>query len=101
MNRQIFFIDETANIGGAEINLLVLLPELKKEGWEPHVALPQNGPLAVSMREKNIPVHIIPGAPKYSVSFYMREAKVPNPLALVANALLGIVWGTWILGFAR
>lgn len=91
--KTIVFIDETAKIGGIETNLIQILPRLKREGWNPVVLLPQEGPLVERLRAYGISCLVVPGGPFYSISFYVgKHLKVPNPLAWSATLIRGMRW---------
>ena len=93
MKMKICFIDETAHLGGAEINLLLLASQLKGTGWEAEVVLPEQGPFSSRLEQAGIPITFIPGVPRYSVSTYLRSKyKLPNPLALLADTWQGLLW---------
>ena len=93
MEHRVLFVNETANIGGGEINLLLILRNIVGSGWEPVVVVPEEGPLVGKIRNLNIPVFIVPGCPHWSISFYiLNRYKIPNPLAWLGNLLIGFVW---------
>ena len=82
MSQKILFLDETAEIGGAEINLINLASGLKKIGWNPEVILPNEGVLFQRLTHLGISVYSVSGVPTQSVSAYLwGQFKVPNPLA--------------------
>lgn len=102
MNRTVIFLDETAEIGGAEVNILMLAPRLAALGWQPRVLLPGPGPLAERLRALHIPVDYLPRPPLFSSSFYLgQRRKVANPLALLANMLIGLIWVFRLARFLR
>src|SRR5690242_15974914 len=91
--KTITFIDDTAQIGGAEINLLRLLPRLQGEGWKPILLVPEKGPLLDKLATYGIRYQIVPGGRFYSISSYVGiDKKVPNPLAWAATFLAGARW---------
>jgi glycosyltransferase involved in cell wall biosynthesis len=93
MVHQVIFVDETAQIGGAEINLLTILPSLASGGWGCGVILPQEGPFSQNLSRLNISVYEVPRLPLPSTSFYIRHRyKLPNPLAFLLAILGGLVW---------
>ncbi|MBK9713257.1 MAG: glycosyltransferase family 4 protein [Kouleothrix sp.] len=100
--RRAVFVDETAEIGGAEINLLMVTPRLNEYGWEPIVALPRRGRLAERLRERGVAVELVARPVLLSSSFYVAHRhKLPNPLALPLNALLGLIWMLQLARFFR
>ena len=93
MSRVVVFLDETAEIGGAEVNILMVAPRLAALGWQPRVIVPGPGPLAERLRALHIPVDYVPRPRLFSSSFYIGQRhKFANPLALPANMLLGLIW---------
>jgi len=94
----ILFIDETAQIGGAEINLLQLLPRLKQLGWSPTVIIPSTGPLLTRLQEIDVPFIIIPTGRFRSVSDYWRGKKIPNIFSWLITLINGIIW---MIGISR
>ena len=60
---RILFLDQFAELGGAQRCLLELMPAVRQAGWEPHVALPGEGPLTRRLRELHVPVHPLPLGP--------------------------------------
>ncbi len=57
---RILFLDQFAALGGAQRCLLELMPAMLEAGWQPHVALPCEGPLTEKLRALNVPVHALP-----------------------------------------
>lgn len=93
MNKSVIFIDETAQLGGAEINLLTIASGLKSLGWHPQAILAEPGPLTYRLQEKSIPFVLVSGCPHWSVSFYLwHRIKIPNPIAWLMNLVGGIFW---------
>jgi glycosyltransferase involved in cell wall biosynthesis len=93
MTRRTIFVDETSEIGGAEVNLVTIAQHLKQSGWGPSVIVPHDGPLCSTLTDAQIPLADVPGFSFLSSSFYVRHRyKVPSPLALVINAFRGSRW---------
>ncbi len=93
MNRRVIFIDETANIAGAEINLLNMIGLLAAKGWTPLVILPEPGPLVERLMAQGIAVHFVPHPPFISTTIYLnRSYPLPNPLGFLISLLAGLVW---------
>jgi glycosyltransferase involved in cell wall biosynthesis len=93
MTRRIVFIDETSEVGGAEVNLLTIAAHLKKIGWLPAVVVPRDGPVSVLLNKLGIAVYNTPISAFRSSSVYIRRRyRVPNPFALIVNTLLGLLW---------
>ena len=88
----LLFVDETAQVGGAELNLLLKVRHLQAANWSPQVIVPRDGPLTQLLQETAVSVHTVPRLPLISTSFYIGQRKIPNLLALVANIFLGLVW---------
>ncbi len=57
---RVLFLDQFNDLGGAQLCLLDLLPELVQRGWEPHVALPAGGALADRVLRLGVPTHRLP-----------------------------------------
>ena len=51
----ILFLDQFSDLGGAQQNLLDLLPAIRKHGWKALVAAPGSGPLADRSRASGVP----------------------------------------------
>jgi glycosyltransferase involved in cell wall biosynthesis len=93
MTGRVLFVDETAQIGGAEVLLATIARHLRRRGWEATVVLPEDGPLHDLLAQAEVPVACVPGFPFLSSSFYLGQRhKLPNPFALFVNALLGSLW---------
>lgn len=56
----ILFLDQFHDLGGAQLNLLDLVPELRRRSWRGHVALPGQGPLNRRLADLGTPVHSLP-----------------------------------------
>ena len=57
---RILFLDQFEELGGAQRCLLELMPAVRQAGWEAHVSLPGDGPLAWKLRELDVPVDVVP-----------------------------------------
>lgn len=89
----VIFINETAQLGGGEINMLQIASGLAQRSIPVQVILPESGPLAVKLCEASLPVTIVRGCPNASISFYLLgRIKVPNPLAWLINLASGSYW---------
>src|SRR5512144_625954 len=51
----ILFVDQFSDLGGAQQNLLDLLPAIRNRGWKGLLAAPGAGPLAARAREYGMP----------------------------------------------
>ena len=58
---RVLFIDQYSELGGAQQCLLDLLPAVLAAGWEAHVAIPGEGPLAARLTSLGVALHSIPG----------------------------------------
>ena len=58
---RVLFIDQYSELGGAQQCLLDLLPAVLAAGWEAHVVIPGEGPLAERLASWGVPLHSIPG----------------------------------------
>jgi glycosyltransferase involved in cell wall biosynthesis len=56
---KILFLEQYAELGGAQRCLLDLLPGVQAADWEAHVALPDDGPLTPLLRERGAQVHFV------------------------------------------
>ena len=56
----ILCVEQFANIGGGQRCLLDLLPGLSLRGWNTHVAIPGEGPLAQAVRALGVPLEWLP-----------------------------------------
>jgi len=93
MRQQVVFVDETADIGGAEVNLLTITPHLHEAGWHPIVVVPGAGRLTEKLHGLGVSTCYVPRPPLLSSSWYIRHRyKIPNPLALPLNAVQGMIW---------
>jgi glycosyltransferase involved in cell wall biosynthesis len=59
----ILFLDQFSEPGGAQQNLLALLPFVVGRGWRPHVAIPHPGRLSAAFDAMSVPVHELPLRP--------------------------------------
>ena len=57
---RVLFIDQYSELGGAQQCLLDLLPAVLAAGWEAHVAIPGEGPLAARLTSLGVALHSIP-----------------------------------------
>lgn len=93
MVKRVTFINETAQIGGAELNLIAIIKGLSAAGWDIRLLVPEHGPLLEALNAQKASVDIIPGCPHWPISFYLlRRFKLPNPFTLLLNFVFGIVW---------
>ncbi len=98
MSERVLFIDETAQVGGAEVNLLTLAARLQARGWEVRVVLPEQGPLSEKLAAADVPVDYVPGVPDKSLSFHVGSLKLPDPLAWLVDMWKSL---TWVAGLRR
>lgn len=91
--RKILFVDETSEIGGAEVNIISLVPQLHSKNWKPHIILPRKGRLSDRLESLQIDVDFLTIPPLLSSSIYFRENhKIPNLVAPIFNLFSGIIW---------
>ena len=57
---KILYLQKTAQIGGAEKDLIALLEKLDKNLFTPFVAISEEGPLTEELRKLHIPYYLIP-----------------------------------------
>lgn len=102
MRRCVVFVGETSEIGGAEVNLITVTPQLRAAGWEPLVVVPRAGRLPTKLHDLGVTTCSILKPPLLSSSFYIgHRYKLPNPLALPINALQGMLWVVQLYLFFR
>lgn len=63
MTRNLLFLDQFNQLGGAQRCLLDLLPAFVSAGYQTHLAIPGNGPLSDGARRHGVEVHTIPCGP--------------------------------------
>lgn len=61
---KILYLQSTSEIGGSDMTLLRTLEVLDRRRFEPHVALPHEGPLVEAFRKTGCRVHILPSMRK-------------------------------------
>lgn len=79
-------IEQGFIMGGAEVNLLWLLPGLRQSGFDPLVICPREGEVTRQFSAAGIACHILPLPAFPSVSFRLLGRKVPNPAACLWDA---------------
>lgn len=85
---RLIFIEEDAEIGGAELNLLGLLERIPRDRFHPSVVVPFEGPLTTRLKEIGVPFHVLPRRKLKSVSSYVGSTKVLNPFTLAYDVAL-------------
>ena len=58
--QRILYLDHTGAMGGGEVALVNLVQNLDRSRYQPVVALFEDGPLAVRLREAEIETHLVP-----------------------------------------
>jgi glycosyltransferase involved in cell wall biosynthesis len=102
MSYRVVFVDETSNIGGAEMNLIMVAPSLAADRWTPLVLMPRPGRLSARLQELGVAVDYVAQPPLISSSFYLgHRYKIPNPLALLINLFQGALWVARLCRFFR
>ncbi|HET7909980.1 MAG TPA: glycosyltransferase family 4 protein [Nitrospira sp.] len=100
MARRILYIHGIGRIGGAERDLLGILPALDRHHWEPHVACPSDTPLFERLTKEGIPLYPLmlrPWRKWYSSFFRWREVrKLRALITRVSPALIHVndIW--WV-----
>jgi glycosyltransferase involved in cell wall biosynthesis len=94
----ILFCSHVTELGGAEHVLLDLLGELDRDDVEPHLACPDDGPLAQRARALAVPVHHVPigGRSPWAKALSLpvaahalrKTARALNCRTLVANSMI-------------
>ena len=85
--KRLAIIESGAGIGGAEVNLFRLAPRISEAGWELLVLVPTEGPLTNELSRWNIRWRLFESPAFKSTSSYIRQIKVPNPLAISYDCL--------------
>jgi len=89
----IVFIDETASLGGGEINLLRIAASVREFGWQPVVLVASEGPLLGLLDQQGIEGRVVRGGPFRSLSLQSASGvKVPDPLAWPQVFNAGLTW---------
>ncbi len=84
---RIAVIEESAGIGGAEVNLLNLCRFLDRDRFRYLVVVPTEGPLTKRLVALGVDYYVLPRARLLSTSFYMLGRKIFNPMAVFYNML--------------
>jgi len=63
---KVLLIDQFSELGGAQRCLFDLVVAMNKQGWQPRVALPSEGPLSQQLKEQHTPVDFIACGPYHS-----------------------------------
>jgi len=79
------FLEESAQIGGAEVSVLNLMERLNPESIETLAICPVEGRFTKRVREIGGNVALVPRAPLFSTSLLIRGVKISNPLAMMCN----------------
>lgn len=65
--QKILYLQSTSEIGGTDITLLRTVESLDRNRFEPHVVLPQDGPLVEEYRRAGCRVHLVPSMRQLSL----------------------------------
>lgn len=85
---RVAIIEETAQIGGAQTNILNLVQAINAQAVELHVFVPYAGPYTLALQERGAILHIL-NLPRFrSISFFWAERKLLNPAAIIADLFL-------------
>jgi len=89
---KILYLQKTAQIGGAEKDLIALLKKLDRSLFTPFVAISEEGPLTEELKRLNIPYFLIPlyawRKPKY---FLLRYTSIIKLYKLVKKLGINII----------
>jgi glycosyltransferase involved in cell wall biosynthesis len=89
--RKIIFIESAAAMGGVQFSTLYLAQRLDRSRWKPIVVCPEEGDLTQACRNANVETQVISHSRLWSTSIrIMRNARLPNPVAWIWNALVVI-----------
>jgi glycosyltransferase involved in cell wall biosynthesis len=78
----LLFVDQFTDLGGAQLCLLDLLPEVQARGWKAVVAAPGDGPLLSRASQLGAPVQRLPS------HIYTRGRKTASDIVAFASDLL-------------
>jgi len=90
------FLEESAQIGGAEVNVLNFMERLDPRRIETVAICPFEGPFTKRVREIGGNVVLVKRAPLFSTSILFRGVKISNPFAMVFN-LVSFVFSACVL----
>jgi glycosyltransferase involved in cell wall biosynthesis len=82
---RVAFLEGSAMIGGAEVNVLSLVQRMDHKKFETLVISPFEGPLTQKVREIGGEVIIVPRLPLISTSIFINGRKVTNLFAILSN----------------
>ena len=82
---KVAFLEESARIGGAEVNVLNLLERMDLSKFETLVICPCEGPFTARIKEIGGRVSIVRRLPLISTSMFIKGKKVTNPFAILYN----------------
>lgn len=88
--KRIVFLDEGGGIGGAEINLLQILP-LLKEKFSPLVIVSYKGDFYQVLKELGIEVAVVKILPFFSLSIEVGNKRIANPFAIFYDFFLVLI----------
>jgi glycosyltransferase involved in cell wall biosynthesis len=60
----VLYLQSTSEIGGSDVSLLRIVEALDRTKVEPHIVIPQDGPLVESFRKAGCGVHLLPAMRK-------------------------------------
>lgn len=86
--KKIAFIEETAEMGGTEFNLLYFFQNIDISKIEPIVICPREGKMTAQMREIGVQVKIIKMPKFISTGFRVGDKIILNPFAYIINILI-------------
>jgi glycosyltransferase involved in cell wall biosynthesis len=98
---RVLFLDQFSELGGAQQTLLDTMEAVRRNGWKPHVLVPDRGSLVEALQSRDVPVDEIPCGPyhsgKKSASDAIRFAldlrrQVRAIRELVAGADIGLIY---------
>ena len=90
------FLEESAQIGGAEVNVLNLVKRLDPSSIDTVVICPFEGLFTTKVREVGGKVALVRRAPLFSTSVLLRGKKISNPLAMMGNFVSFFI-SAWLL----
>ena len=90
---RIALLNDIAQIGGIEVVLLTLVRHLPRDYFTPIYLAPEPGPMAEQMRAAGAEVVPVRRPPWWTTSFHVGRRKCFNPLAILYDSALPLVYG--------
>jgi glycosyltransferase involved in cell wall biosynthesis len=99
--REIAFVEVASRMSGVEFSTLYLAQHLDPAIWKALVICPEEGDLPERCRDNSVRVEIVPRARFFSTGVRLAKTTIPNPLAILANAVLMLASAVRLATFLR